>query len=855
VLYAAGAESEQHLPFAGLHQIVHPIRAGVDVLPPPQRDALRAAMGIADSNVPDVFLVGLAVLTLLSEVASHAPLVVIAEDAHWLDRSSAEVLAFAARRFESEPIVMLAAVRDGALSYLDGAGLASLHVEPLQESAATAVLDGVAPDLDAGLRRRCLDAAAGNPLALTELAQTTKMLNGGGASDSGHLPLTERLERAFTARVAGLPEVTRTVLLSAAVNDSSAVSEVLEASALVMGREVGLADLEPAVTARLIAVSDGDLTFRHPLMRSAIAQSASIGDRSAVHAALGELLHDQPDRRAWHRAAATPGPNEAVASELEAVALRAQRRGGVLNAVATLKQAARLSVDRGLRSERLLKAAELAVESGKQDLMSGLVDELEREDLSVQQRARAVLARSGFDDGIAEDPASLLVLARLAGEVGAEGAVDLALRILWGAARRCFWTEPDEAVRDVIVTTVEGLSVADHDPRVLAVLAYAAPVNRGATVNERLGRIAEQGVDDALANRLLGTAAVLVGAFDLSVRFSAASIAGLRAEGRLVSLTRALAAESWSRVRRGDTAAAIPLVDEARRLAQETGQRVMFAIVRASEAELAALRGEFEQALEFAADAERLALPLGAHPVLATVQTARGLAALGEGKYTDAFEHLRRMHDPADPSFDTALRCYAIADLAEAAARSGEADAGRRILDDLERIGTITPGPALHAGLRYARAVLAVDDEADALFESALGAEQTWPFVRARAELALGERLRRARRSADSRVHLRAARESFDALGIVPWRERARQELRAAGEASPNRGPDARDQLTAHELHIAQLAAEGLTNREIGQRLYLSHRTVSSHLYRIFPKLNVTSRSELAGVIRPTVQA
>jgi DNA-binding CsgD family transcriptional regulator len=249
--------------------------------------------------------------------------------------------------------------------------------------------------------------------------------------------------------------------------------------------------------------------------------------------------------------------------------------------------------------------------------------------------------------------------------------------------------------------------------------------------------------------------------------------------------------------------------------------------------------------------AEQVGLAAGARPVLATVQMARGLAALGEGRHADAFADLRRMHDPADPAYQLALRCYAIAELAEAAVRTDQADALRGILRELETFALSTSSPALHIGLRYVRAVLAQGDDAEELFNTALAAELTgWPLERGRIRLAFGEWLRRRRRVAESRPHLRAARETFDALGLIAWSEQARAELRAAGEASPRRGPDARDQLTPHELSIAQLAAEGLTNREIGQRLYLSHRTVSTHLHRIFPKLGVSSRADLGAALR-----
>lgn len=845
VLTTVGVETEQHLPYAGLHQVVHPLRAAVDALPEPQRDALHAATGMTDLAVPNVSLVGLAVLNLVSEVAADSPVLLVAEDAHWLDRATVDVLTFVARRLGSEPVVLLAAVRDGIASPFDDSALPSMTVARLSQLASAMLLDAVAPGLGLTVRQRLLEEAAGNPLALIELPKAVQMLI--NAPLVGPLPLTERLERAFTARVSRLPVHTRAVLLIAALNDSPAVAEALDAAEVVLGCEVAVSDLEPAVTARLIEVDDSTITFRHPLMRSAISQAASAEERRRTHAALAEVLSGQADRRVWHRAAATSRTDETVAAELDAAADRAQRRGSVSAAVAALEHAARLSAGAARRVERLLRAADLAVESGRHDVVLRVLDEVATVELSDRQRVRVAWIRGGFDDGMRDDATSPLELARLAESVAAaDGDVDLAVRILWSAALRCFWSEPGREARKHIETVAEHLFTDDRDPRYLAILAYATPIERGSTVVDGLMHLAGQTVRGPQEERFLGTAALLVGMFDVAARLSAASLSGLRAQGRLGLLARARAAQAWSSARLGDLGVAIPAADEASRLARETDQPFLYGIICATQAEIAALRGDHRGADLLAAEAEQTSLAAGARPVLATVQIARGLSALGEGRFGDAFAQLRRMHDPADPAYQVALRCYALPELTEAAVRSGHADAVSDIVRELERLARSTSSPALSLGLRYARAVLATGDDAEDLFTAALSADLTgWPFHRARLQLAFGEWLRRRRRAAECRGHLRAARETFDALGIIPWSERARHELRAAGEGSPQRRADARDRLTAHELHIAQLAAEGLTNREIGQRLYLSHRTVSTHLHRIFPKVGITSRSDL----------
>jgi RNA polymerase sigma factor (sigma-70 family) len=343
---------------------------------------------------------------------------------------------------------------------------------------------------------------------------------------------------------------------------------------------------------------------------------------------------------------------------------------------------------------------------------------------------------------------------------------------------------------------------------------------------------------------------MLVGSVDLAAGFCTTAIADLRAHGRLGLLARCLAAQAWSAAQLGDLNAAIPAAEEASQLTRETTQPIMHATALATQAMLAALRDEQDSVHALAGDAEKAALPVAARPVLATVQHARGLAALASGQYAHAYDHLRRMFDEADASYHLALRCFAVGDLAEAAVRSGQHIAIRGILNEMEDVARTTPSPPLHVGLRHARALLADDARAEELLIDAVeGSTASWSFARARGQLAYGEWLRRQRRATDSRAPLRAARDTFDALGTVPWSERARQELRASGEVSRRRTLDARDQLTPQELQIAQLAAAGLTNREIGQRLYLSHRTVSSHLHRIFPKLGVTNRAALDNVL------
>ncbi|WP_410657118.1 ATP-binding protein [Amycolatopsis sp. lyj-112] len=844
VLRTTGVEAERNFAYAGLHQLLYPVRAGADALPAPQRSALWTALGLAEPAEPNAYLVGLAALTVLAEEAAAKPLLIVVEDAHWLDRASADALAFVARRIEAEPIVLIATIRDGEPSPLQDAGLPSMDVERLPDEVSAELLDAVAPGRTSSVRDRLLAQAAGNPLALTELPSAVP----DAAGLDPVLPLTERLERTFGARTTALPEPTRAALLIAALNETGSVAEVLAATGVLLGTEVEPDVLAPAVDARLIDLEPRTVTFRHPLMRSAIPGAAAVERRRRAHLALAETLGDQPDRRAWHQAVATTGTDETVATALERAADRAQHRGGAAAAIAALEQSARVSAEPGRRAGRLLRAAEIAVESGGRGTAERLVREARSEDLSPLQRSTASWLLSGFEDGVREDVSRVLELAKLAESVAADGEPDAAMRILWGAAMRCFWVEPGLDARRSLLAVADGLPIENSDPRLVAVSAYVAPFERAETVLGELRGLAAQTGADPETDRYLGSAALQIGAVDLAARFSAAAAPGLRAQGRLGLLPRALAVQAWSRVRLGDLAAAVPVAAEAARFARETGQPFMYGLATAVQAEIAALRGEHKQAKTLADEAERAGLAAGARPVLATVQLARGIAASSEGRFDDAFADLRRLFDPADPACQLALRVYFVAELTEVAMRAGQVEALRDIVAEMEKLAESTPAPALHLGLRYARAVLAPNDGAEELFETALHADLNgWPAERGRLHLAFGEWLRRQRRVVESRAHLRTARETFDALGMTAWAERARRELRSAGESSPNRGPDARDKLTPHELSIVQLAAEGLTNREIGQRLYLSHRTVGTHLHRIFPKLGVSSRGELAG--------
>jgi DNA-binding CsgD family transcriptional regulator len=857
VLSAVGVESEARLPFGGLHQLLQPILGLAEGLPARQRAALLAVFGMSDEGARELFLIGLATLELIGDAAASSPVLLIVEDAQWLDDPSSAVLAFVARRLAAERIVMLIAIRDGHESPFDDAGLPELRLQGLDLAAAGALLDSHAPGLESVLRERILAEAVGNPLALVELPAGLQLEElGEGASLPSPLPLTARLERAFATQASDLPPSTRTLLLVAAVDDGGILDEVLSATSVLEDAAVSVDTVTPALAAQLVEIEGMNLRFRHPLVRSSIYHAASASQRQAAQAALATVLVGQPDRQVWHRAAATVGPDEGVAAELDEAADRARCRGAVAVAIAALERAAELSEHPALRGSRLVRAAELAFELGRPELAFRLIAAAEPLELAADDLLRLSWLRDGYDSRGWAGPDRVDSFVESAERLRLDGRADLALKSLLTIALTCYWANRDDGTRELVIAEADRLAVADDSPELTTILALAAPVERAPVVLERIRRFPPEARGDPAAMFLIGEAASAVGDFERSAASLSAAEAGLRAQGRLGLLTRALAIYAFDAVHLGRWQQGCTAADEANKLALETGQVAWATSADLSRATLDAVRGKEESAEAFAASAEAVLVPMGMMPMLALVQQARGLADLAGGRPADAYGQLRRIFEPTDVAYHPLIRCWLIGELAEAAAHSGQQAEARVLLEELEPLAARTGFPYLQAGLAYARPLLADDDEAEKLFQHGLTTNlAAWPFLRARLLLAYGAWLRRRRRVAESRFPLRAAREAFDALGAVPWGERARQELRASGVTSRRRIPETRDQLTPQELQIAGLAAEGLSNREIGQQLYISHRTVAYHLRRIFPKLGITSRSQLHAAVHGQADA
>lgn len=849
VLRTTGIQSESHLPFAGLHQLIRPALGAMERLPETYRKALRTAFGLAEEEATNPFQVALAVLHLLGESADSSPVLLLADDAQWLDRSTADALTFVARRMDSDPVVLLAVLRDGFESPLLEARLPELHVEALSETEAAALLDARAGHLSTPIRDRILKDAAGNPLALIELP----IALAGKRADipsPATLPLTNRLEQAFSDRLFAVSAETQCLLRVAAIDANGALAEILSVASKLDGREMSLEAADEAVRAGLIEIDGPQLRFRHPLVRSAIHQTTSLVERRTVHAALAAMLDGDPDRRAWHRAAAALGPDDEIADELEEVGRRAIQRGALGVTLEARERACQLTRDPVRRGRRLIRTAYTAAVLGRPRDVHRLLEQIDDQELSPFDRPHAAWLRELFEQGSWSGASRVRAFVEIAERRRLDGNIDSGLDTLADIALRCWWSNPDEETRAAVISVAERFPVPEDDARLVNVLALAAPIERGAAVLDLLARpSAESAPESGTRAGYLGTAALAVGDFVRAERLLEAHISFCRARGFLGPANVSLTAQAWTKIPRGDWRNAEAIANEAARLSEETGMGLYWKVTAdLAIATILAYRGNVDAAEALAAEGERTFLPPGAHPMLALVQAARGAAALAAGRHDEAYQHLRRIFDPADYAYHPHVRSWVLVDLVEAAAHSGLEGEAASFVAELEAIAVRTKAPILSSALQYARPVLSPDRGANTFHPDAGLAD--WPFTRARLQLAHGIWLRRQSRPADARAPLRAARDAFDVLGASPWGERARLELRASGETSRRRSYDLLDALSPQEFQIARLAAAGLSNKEIGRQLFLSHRTIASHLYHVFPKLGITARSHLAAALQ-----
>jgi DNA-binding CsgD family transcriptional regulator len=844
VLRIVGTSPEMGLAMAGLYQLLQPLFPLAPQISEPRQAALRVAFGIALGPPPEPFAVAMAALDLLVEAAAEQPLLVIAEDVHLLDTATVEVLRFVARRLEHDPIVLLATARDDEPDPLGGAATSLVGLEPLDADGSRRLLEAVAPDLTGSAQAAILRVAEGNPLALVELPKTPGLTLQPTAG-SQWLPLTQRLLAAFTARVERLPPATRTVLTLLALHDAESLPEVLAALG-TDGASAQVLVVEPAIEAALVQLSGSELRFRHGLMRSAVYGLAPPSSRVAGHLALARAVGPGTDRGILHRAQAAEGHDDALAADLDLVAERAVGRGALSTAVTTLARAADLTTSAELKRRYLFRAAALAYELGQ-----GNVADAHRAVLALladDEHSRLLLEELGeaADAGAGGGTARIQSLISLADRARRLGDARLAGSFLRSAALRCWHRQPDGDPSRRIVQLVTDAAGSLAGPLRAVTLAYADPVGSAAAVAGILRNVVTTDLDSVTV-QTLGHAASCIGNFELADMLFADAIARLRAEGRLQVLARAIVLQAWARLRRGQWSTAMPLAEEGTRLADESGQAEWQASGFAAQAMVAALRGETSEAASAADRAERIAFPGQMTIVLAISLLARATAAAGEGDFTSAWDYLSRLHQKADPAYHPPQGLWSLSHLAYAAVQCDRVVRTRKIVAQVRsRMQGESVVPVVRMNLLYAEALLAPEELLEDRVRAALDTEVgSWPFERSRMQLMLGSRLRRRKRIQEARELLRAAQAGFDNLGASLWVERARKELRAAGVASRAQAPAPWSSLSAQELQVARMAAEGLSNRQIAERLYLSHRTVASHLYRIFPKLGITSRAQL----------
>ncbi|WP_327583612.1 AAA family ATPase [Nonomuraea sp. NBC_00507] len=834
VLRIAGVESEAELPYAALHLLLRPALHRMDALAEPQADALRGALGLTGAVGADRFLIGLAALTLLDELAGDGPLLCLVDDAHWLDGPSAETMVFVARRLQHEGIALIFGARPGFAA----PGVTELKLGDLDRESASLILDTQAPRLPWHLRDRVLAEAEGNPLALLELQH---LATGPTTLPTGRLPLPQRIQDAYQRRIGELSHPAQAVLTIAAAEETGALDVILRTA-----DALGVVDgLDEAEAAGLIRIIGPVVTFRHPLVRTAAYQGTPFSRRLAIHRALAAVLDGErdADRHAWHLAAASPGPDESVAAALESAAGRARERSGYAAAASALARAAQLSEGDTERGRRLLAATQAAALAGLAGLQESLAEQAERLLTDPYQRAalNSVRAEHAFNMGSLHTAVDLLIKAAEL-TTPLPGALDKAAALLAQASLAAFYAGDPGLSRRVHHCFAQLAGAPGHPGFALVTATVDFLVG---SLDKALPEFRARLTDPAAAQEHLAGYAIAAGHFGVARDLAAAQVEACRTTGRIgaapMALAQLAAAELYlGRLEKGESAAT-----EGLRMAEDTGQSHRVAHHHGVLAWIAAVRGEEERCREHAAR------NLGPFAVeLVSISAGWGVWALamldlGYGRWEAVLDRLATAaRGPI--GHQVSAVCFA-ADEIEAAVRLGNADAAVVPFERLRRWAEAAALPWSDAVLARCRALLSLDDDPEAHFTAAVSCADR-PFEQARSALVYGEWLRRSRRASDARTQLRHAAEAFTLLGATLWAGRAAAELRAAGETTPTRatGHDLVAQLTGQELQVVRLAATGATNKEIAAKLFLSPKTVGHHLYRAFPKLGVTTRTELA---------
>jgi DNA-binding CsgD family transcriptional regulator len=857
VAQVTGVESEMDLGFAGLHQLLIPFLDGLERLPVPQREALGSAFGMSAGPPADRFLVGLAALTLITDLAVERPVLAVVDDAQWLDRVSVEVLGFVARRLFADRVSMLFAVREGEQRSVVLEGLSELTIGALPEGAAGELLaDTVGRPVNQGTGARIVAEAAGNPLALVEFAHELTDAELAGAAPLGRpLRFGGRVQELYRARVRALPEQAQMLLLIVAADQLGDPAKVWRA-AEHLGIDPEAAEL-PAME-RLLTWAPR-VGFRHPLMRSASYYAAPAAARRRAHEALSAASDPvrDPDRRAWHLAAAAAGADEQIAAELERSADRARRRGGWASGAVFLERAAELTPDRARRAQRLLEAAETRLVAGEAGVARVLLERAAPHLGDALARARArrleglTLNAAGqlseatsvlldaaqmlepFDAHLARDT---LLEAFLAAQLSDQSEAATA-RVLQAARSAPKVTDAQATLADLLLDGFAAVGERRY-------AAGAALLRRAIAPTVTAPALPEEALRHFMAVSMVESLLYDESAWDeLEHRW----VDELRGRGALAALVVALVSLASHQLSEGRFADAEVTVAEGRALSQATGYRAYLGVFALSELEGLAWRGQEPDARAFADQLLRDFTEQGNGRAAHLVHTALTWLELGLGNYQEALTG-------AQESFAgrAVLEMGQVGGIIEAAIRSGDLETANAALEAFTPLAQASGTPVALGLQARGRALLADDDQADAEFQQSiehLGQSRVVPEL-ARSHLLYGEWLRRQRRRRDAREQLHTAWQMFDTLGMEAFAERARAELLATGEHARKRSTETREVLTPQESQIARLAGEGASNQEIAARLFISASTVEYHLRKVFRKFGVTGRVQLAQVLR-----
>jgi DNA-binding CsgD family transcriptional regulator len=852
ILQAVGVEPEIELPFAALHQLLRPALPAIDRIPEVQATALRSALAIAPSDTDNRFVIAMAVLSLLAEIATDGPLLCLIDDAHWLDQPSADALSFVARRLEAESIVMLFTAREGEARSFFGSGLPERAVRGLEPAEAERLLverfgSAIAPET----RRAIRESAQGNPLALLEIPiALTPAQRSGQEPLPRPMPLGHELEAILLERVRRLPAPAQLLLLVAAAEGSGEAGVILAAASRL---GIPASTLLDAEASGLLRTEGSVLVFRHPILRTAIYQGASLPHRQAVHRALVETLQGEAnaDRRAWHRAALALAPDNEIADELERTAERARSRGGHAAACAALRRAAELASSDGHRARRLAAAARAAWDAGRPDEATALLRGVETgTDAATYAEVRHVQGDIEFRCGVPLQGASLLMDGA---ERIARDDPHKALQMLFDAAF-CGNYAGDFGVMIEAGRRASRLPIGELEadaPLVGLLVGVVAMLEAKDTgFRPRLVRALDRLADATEPRWLFWAAAAATGMGEEARGWALLRRAEAIARGSMAMGTLAMVLEriAWTDMMEGQVAAASLHSQEGLQLAVETRMTSSVCWHRAILAWVAAVQGDQERCTSLAGQASETATTQDLAPHNSVAHWAVGLLHLGLGQWEDAATRLEAVASAATAPGHGYVGLRALPDLVEAAVRADRpevAESAAARFADYAREGAPVWQRALAARCRALTARRA--EAKDQLLSEALVFHDLdrRPFNKARTLLLLGEHLRRERRRAEARPLLRAAIETFEQLGASPWEERARAELRATGETARKREPSTLTQLTPQQLQIVRLVAEGATNKEAAAQLFLSPRTVDYHLRNVFAKLGISSRAEL----------